>query len=260
MKTHRLFPCLFPVLAVAMLLPSASFARETKPGHPKPEAEQTTAPVAAQPDTTSHDGVANMLTASLDDLALESGSESDSESIVVIKEEPSSLQGAVGGAPAQPSMEEMMEQILQQQQEQAEKMKKLQAENERLKAQQETAGNTASDNPLGALLDQLANCGEVKKWGALVQNQEQKKPNADFLSNVVSVALNGGITQGGKTVNEMLQGQQAETQGAAAASSQSAPETVAAELFTQIFGGARNNDRSATDKATEKTLGFLRKL
>ncbi|MEH0002881.1 MAG: hypothetical protein V6Z78_04885 [Holosporaceae bacterium] len=245
---------------MAMLLPSASFARETKPGHPKPEAEQTTAPVAAQPDTTSHDGVANMLPASLDDLPLESGSESDSESIVVIEEEPSSLQGAVGGAPAQPSTAEMMEQILQQQKAQAEKVKKLQAENERLKAQQETAGNTASDNPLGALCSRLTDCGEAKKWSGLLRKKEQEKPNANFLSNLLEVTLNGGITQGGQTVNEMLQGQQAETQGAAAASSQSAPETVAAELFTQIFGGARNNDRSATDKATEKTLGFLRKL
>ncbi|MGB1229756.1 MAG: hypothetical protein ACPG7U_01100 [Holosporaceae bacterium] len=171
------------------------------------------------------------------------------------------LEGDAGGASAQPNlMPEMLKQILQKQTEQDEKMKKLQAENERLKAQQKTAGNTASDNPLGALLGQLANCGEVKKWGALVRKQEKEKPNADFLSNVMSVALNGGITQDGKTVNEMFQGQQAETQGAAAAPSQPASSQDLKVFVQRLFGSSSKTDRSATDKATDKALVFLKKF
>ena len=201
MKAHRLFPCLFPVLAVATLLPSASFAPNTPPRE--------------------------------------------------FGEDTPSSQGAVGGASAQPSMEDVLKRL-----EAAEKRaKKAEDKTAFLEAQLK---KPAESDLLDVLFNRVANCGEMKKWERLIREKEQEKPDTDFFSNVVSVALNGGITQDGETVNERLQRQQAETQGAAASSP--APSADLEDFVQGLFGGPGKTDRSATDKVEAEILKGANRL
>ena len=191
--------------------------------------------MATQPATTANDDAVNALPASLDNLALDS--ESDSESIVVIKEEPSSPQGAVGGASAQPSMEDVL--------------KRLKAAEERAKnAEDKTAA-------LEAQLKQPA-VGQPTGWAGLfaaIAEDARNKPlsqvsDKNFFKQLSSVfnpdsAYTFGDLVDGEAVSDSHQ-----KQGAAAASS-SAPDADR---------GPRNSDKSATDKVETELLKGLGKL
>ena len=263
MKAHRLFPCLFPVLAVATLLPSASFAPTNPPGF---SAEEQTPAVTASGDLGDY-----QYSDSDSDIEVLPDPQKSPAAFVspslptqpVREEEPSSLQGAVGGASAQPDpTQEMLQQILQQQTEQAEVMKKLQAEAAALAEQLEQSKGAAAGNVFENLanqaIDTFRQSGDGKKFQRCLQAQKNANPQPDAPTQLVNAALSA-ITIRGKSLADSLNevaGASASS-GAQASFSQSASKEDLQDVVKTLFGGSRNSDRSATDRVGAELLkGF----